>query len=504
MAIGFLIALAMVFSVKPARANTPIYQITPLLPTINLGGDEPLQLTVQHLSPTRSYTFLVNVTTPSHYQSVALVNIMTNDTGDGNATLHYPTDFFAYPKPPTTNATGVYTIVLYGVSGSIRALSSFQANSKLILNRLQAIDSNGSAVNEVSAGGVIYFDFAAKYLNGTPVTSGQAAVQINDGLPSSTFLPASYSEPKGLFITIHGYQVPKNSSQVTLSVSAIVIDQAGNQGTSPTASFPLTLAPRNLLFAELLAPLALLAGGSGASFYTLRHTKRSLPLKQIRKAILQSGKRSVLITGRKRKGITALLQGFLKEDLKSGVPSTYLTFENPPERLIPQLFKSGIDVLQGLETGTLMILDCSDLNTSLDLTILRLRLASALAKIRPGKFALYIDSLTLLFEDLPTDQVLGFLTELNVEVIRARGVVYATARSTKVTRKNLSAVREVFDGIFEITPTGAGSDESKLELKGVNEEMKRMPIGELKVAPDSTLQVEVPLTSNLEKKITES
>ncbi len=510
MAVGLLTALAIVTSAHPIRASTPNYQITPLLPTINLGGNEPLQLTIQHGSPTKSYTFLVNVTTPIGYQSDALANIITNSTGDGNLTLNYPTNFFAYPKAPDTNRTGTYSIILYGTQnggGSVLTHSSFQATSNLILNEPEAIDSNGSPVTQLNAGGVVYFEFSARYLNGTHVTSGHASVSLDSGLQSSALLPATYSQTKGLFITTQGYQLPKNTTQVTLSVSALVVDQAGNQGLSPASFLSLTLTPlaqRDILLTMILAPVALLVGGSGISVYTLRHATRTFLLKDIRRAVFQSGKRSVLITGRKRAEITTLLQGFLKEDLESGVPSTYLTFENPLERLIPQLFKSKIDVLHGLETGTLRILDCSDLNASLDLTTLRVRIASALSRIESGRFALYVDSLTLLFEDLPADQVLGFLAELNVEIIRERGVVYATARLTRTIRKNLPSIREVFDGLFEISPSSTGSDAAKLELKGINEEMEKTPIGELKVASDSSLQVEVPLTSNLEKKITES
>ncbi len=507
MVVGLLTALSVVYATHPIRASAPNYQIIPLLPTINLGGNEPLQLIIQHGSPIKSYTFLVNVTTPIGFQSDAIANIITNSTGDGNLTLHYPTDFFAYPKAPDTNRTGTYSIVLYGTQnggGSVLTHSSFQATSNLILNEPEAIDSNGSPVTQLSAGGVVYFDFSARYLNGTQVTSAHASVSLDSGLPRGALLPASYSQTKGLFITTQGYQLPENTTQVTLSVSALVVDQAGNQGISPASSLGLTLAPRDLLLTVLLAPIALLVGGSGVSVYTLQHTKRSLPLKEIRRAVFQSGKRSVLITGRKRAGITTFLHGFLKEDLESGIPATYLTFENPPERLIPELIKSKIDVLRGLETGTLRVLDCSDLNASLDLTTLRVRLASALSRIESGRFALYVDSLTLLFEDLPADQVLGFLAELNVEVIRDRGVVYATARLTRTIRKNLPSIREVFDGLFEITPSSTDSDGAKLELKGVNEEMEKTPIGELKVASDSSLQVEVPLTSNLEKKITES
>jgi len=507
MAIGILLALALVSSAHPIRASITSYQLTPLLPAINLGGVEPLQLTIQHGGLIKSYTFIVNVTTPTGYQSVALVNIMTNATGDANLTLNYPTEFIAYPKPPDTNRTGTYSTILYGAQnggGSVLALTSFQATSNLVLNTPQVIDQNGSPIAQLTAGGVIYFDFTASYLNGTPVKSAQASVSINNGLPSASLLPASYSEAKGLFVTSQGYRLPENSSEVALSVSALVVDSSGNQGSSPVSNLSLSVAPRNLLITLLLAPLALLVGGSSISFYTLKNTKRSLPLEEIRKAVLQSGKRSVLITGRKRAGVTRLLQNFLKEDLEAGIPSTYLTFETPPERLIAQLIKSRINVLQGLETGNLRILDCSDLNASLDLTTLRVRLASTLAKNNSGKFALYIDSLTLPFEDLASEEVLDFLRELNVEVIRQRGVVYATARLTRSIRKNLPSIRAVFDGLFEITPSNASPNGAKLELKGVNEGMERMPIGVLTVSPDSSLKLEVPLTSNLEKKITDS
>ncbi len=505
--IGFLIILALLSSSHPTRANSTIYQLLPQQPTINLGGVEPLQLTVLHGSPTKSYTFLANVTTPTGYQSIALINMMTNSSGDGNLTLNYPTDFFAYPKPPDTNRTGTYSTILYSTQnggGSVLILSSFQATSSLILNTPQAVDQNGSPVSQLTAGGLVYFDFSASYLNGTPVTSAQASVSLDRGLPSAFLLPASYSGAKGLFVTTQGYRLPVNSSEVTLSVRALVVDQAGNQGSSSISSLSLSLTPRNLLLAVLLAPLALLVGGSSISFYTLKNTKRSLPLKEIRKAVLESGKRSVLITSRRRAGVARLLQAFLKEDLESGIPCTYLTFETPPERLIAQLINSKIDVLLGLESGNLRILDCSDLNASLDLTTLRVRLASALSKSNSGKFALYIDSLTLPFEDLPSEEVLSFLGELNVEVVRERGVVYATARLTRSIRKNLPSIRAVFDGLFEVTPSNTGPDGTKLELKGVNDGMERTRIGELTVSPDSSLKLEVPLTSNLEKKITES
>lgn len=450
---------------------------------------------------------MINVTTPTRYQSVALISTTTNSTGDVNLTLNYPSDFFAYPKPPDTNRTGTYSVILYSAQvggGSVLAISSFQATSNLILKTPQGLDQNGSPVNELTAGGILYFDFAASYLNGTPVRYAQASVSLDNGLPSALLLPASYSEVKGLFVTTQGYRLPENSSEVTLSVSALMVDKAGNQGSSPLSNLSISLTPRNLFLTVLLAPLALLVGGSSISFLTLKNTKRSLALEEIRKAVLQSGKRSVLITGRKRAGVAGLLQAFLKEDLAAGIPSTYLTFETPPGRLIAQLIKSRIDVLQGLETGNLSILDCSDLNASLDLTTLRVRLASALSRNNSGKFALYIDSLTLPFEDLPAEEVLGFLGELNVEVIREHGVVYATARLTRSIRKNLPSIRAVFDGLFEITPSSASSDGRKLQLKGVNEGMERMPIGVLTVSPDSSLKLEVPLTSNLEKKITES
>jgi archaellum biogenesis ATPase FlaH len=506
-AIGILVTLALVSSSQPIRATGTIYQLSPQLATINLGGIETLQLNVQHASPTKNYTFVVNVTTPTRYQSVALTTLTTNATGDGYLTLNYPTDFFAYPRPPNTNVTGTYSIILYSAQvggGSALALSSFQATSNLILNAPQAIDQNGSPINQLTAGGLVYFDFTASYLNGTPVTSAQASVSLDNGLPSALLLPASYSTSQGLFVTTQGYRVPENSSEVTLSISALVVDQAGNQGTSPISSLSLNLTPRNLLLTVLLAPLAILVGGSSISFYTLKNTKRSLPPEEIRKAVLQSGKRSVLITGRKRAGVARLLHAFLKEDLEAGIPSTYLTFETPPERLIAQLIKSRIDVLQGLQTGNLRILDCSDLSASLDLTTLRVRLASALSRNNSGKFALYIDSLTLPFEDLPSQEVLGFLGELNVEVVRERGVVYATAKLTRSIRKNLPSIRAVFDGLFEITPSSTSPDGTRLQLKGVNEGMERMPIGELTVSSDSGLKLEVPLTSNLEKKITES
>ncbi len=507
MAIGLLVTLALLSSSQPTKANSTIYQLLPQRPTVNLGGVEPLQLTVLHGSATKSYTFLVNVTAPTGYQSVALLTMITNSTGYGNLTLNYPTDFFAYPKPPDTNRTGTYSIILYAAQdggGSVLALSSFQATSNLILNTPQAIDQNGSPVNQLTAGALVYFDFSASYLNGTPVTSAQASVSLGNGLPSAVLLPASYSVTKGLFVTNQGYRLPVNSGEVTLSVSALVVDQLGNQGASPISNLSISLTPRNLLLTVLIAPLALLVGGSGISYYTLKNTRRSLPLKEIRKAVLESGKRSVLITGRKRAGVAKLLQGFLKEDLEAGIPSTYLTFETPPERLIAQLLKSRIDVLQGLETGNLRILDCSDLNASLDLTTLRVRLASALSRNDSGKFALYIDSLTLPFEDLASEEVLSFLGELNVEVVHERGVVYATARLTRSIRKNLPSIRAVFDGLFEITPSDTNSNGMKLELKGVNDGMERTPIGELTVSPDSSLKIEVPLTSSLEKRITES
>ncbi len=532
------------FSANPRPANTAeigTYSITvylvqngdsSLVATSNFRVDSHLTVNILQQKgtdflPGERFSLAVNVldinnasyTAAEVGGSIAGTDILLNfnSTGPGEyATAYEITEFI-----PQNSLFVVQAQDAFGNAGQTVVILSPQHTS-IVVGQLHVTDQQGKLSSEVSLGETVYFGFNATYPNGTLVKSADAKVSVISGSGSSAILQTKYSDIESLFVTTQGFKLPENSSMFTLEARVLMTDAFGTMGsTAPMAvSLPTapaapgntgapgnTLAPGNLSGTLSMFPLfsvvpgVMILAGGGASFYMFRRAKRQVSLREFREALLQNKKHSFLFAGRKKVGMNSLLIGLLREDLNSDVSSIYLNFEMPLSRLTSHMISGGINLLDRISENSLRILDCSDLNASLDLTNLRFRIASSLMGINSETFSLYIDSLTLPFEDLPTDQVVAFLRGLSEEVIRRRGTIYSTVRLTRIVKKNLPSIREVFGSLFEITASNTRSKGTKLSLVGVSEAMERTPIGELKLTADSKVEMQIPPASGMEKKI---
>lgn len=343
-----------------------------------------------------------------------------------------------------SDPTGLWTINYLAADTSGNRgevlLSTNITSSPVILRQITILDATDLPRSSFYDNETVKFQIAAAYPDASPVTSGAASIRLIDPTGRIVItLAAVYVPTLNRYVTVTGYRFTptSDSGSWTAIVSTNALDDGfGNRGpTTPVSiQFQVTSLPGStgsnqitpMSYGEAsFLPVAALGIGAVVPVVAWKRKERNQFSDIDLLVRLSQSAGFTLVEGEKQTGKSTALYRAIERRAQEKNRSLLLTFELPPGQVRTRMSQLGIDAGNLEEDGTLRIIDCSNVSQSIDLDFIRSELLKAIDGTGQS-FAVFIDSLNLLFDDLDEVEVEGLLTGLFADLKQRRGELYAT------------------------------------------------------------------------------
>src|SRR6058998_2873327 len=365
---------------------------------------------------------------------------------------------------------GSWTIIVRARDTSQNSGVSLPANatiakSDLFVDAMVTYNSKGVPTTTFSTGDTVYPYFRIKYSgsSGTFLTSGQYVVSVKN--PSGTTvanLTAVYDANRLGFYTPTGYSVSTFDAggAWTVGVNANSLnDGFGNTGPNFDTSVRVDVvtSPLGYLPFVIGGVVALLGG-----IVVLKRYDTSLEgfehLKQMIGGPIPRGS-SLLLLGDPGSGKTVLSYELLHDELETGRPCAFLSYDAFPEDVQARMGEFGWDIISHLRKGRLKIIDCysglagqgeGSLRDPSDLTELNIQITAFITKAKNAAVTLILDSLTPIFNGVEEKQAINFIQTLGAKVKKTGGLFIATASRGAIPDDAAAKLKTMADGVIEL------------------------------------------------------